>query len=496
MGCAAARPAGREFYNGKEVAAGEVLVKFRGTPDQVIGQAVTAENADETEYVGSTQAVRFHSRTKNVETLIRELEARPDVEYVEPNYIVYALETTPNDPRYGDLWGIKKISAPWAWDSTKGSPNYVVAVVDTGIDYTHPDLAANVWTAKNIFSVTVSNGLTGTTITCPAGSHGFNAITNSCDPRDDNNHGTHVSGTIGAVGNNDLGVVGVNWNTQIMALKFLNSQGSGYLSDAVEAIDFGVKLKQLYQTTNGADGANVRVLSNSWGGGGYSQTLFNEIILANQKDILFVAAAGNDGRNNDLTASYPSGYAVDNVVAVAATDSSDTLASWSNYGKTTVDLAAPGVGILSTIRSNSYASYSGTSMATPHVSGAAALVLAGCPPMNTAQLKGYILSSVDTLSSLNGKVFTGGRLNVDRAIDTCSVSSEPDFSISVSPASQTVPPGSPASYSVTINHKGGFTEPVDLRVTGLPFDATFDPPTIIYPDTSSTLKITTGPSTG
>jgi subtilisin family serine protease len=369
--------------------------------------------------------VRLHSHSKNVATLIRELSARGDVAYAEPNYIVHAT-LTPNDPSFGNLWGLNTISAPSAWDISTGSTANVAAVIDTGIDYTHPDLVANVWSAPADYTVNIA----GKSITCPAGSHGYNAIAGTCNPLDDNSHGTHVSGTIGAAGNNGAGVVGVNWNTRIMGVKFLDASGSGYLSDAINAIDFVVQTKQV-------SGANVRVLSNSWGGGGYSQALLDEINKANANGMLFVAAAGNSAANNDGTPFYPASYSAPNVVAVAATDSTDSLASWSNYGQTTVDLGAPGVNILSTIRNGGYAYYSGTSMATPHVSGAALLILSRCS-LDTAQLKTTILSNVDPIPSLNGKTVTGGRLDVNKAIRACSAPATPTTTtLSASPGSST-----------------------------------------------------------
>ena len=498
VGCAAARPAGTEFYKGREVAPNEVLVKFRGTTaPQVIGQAVTGENVDETEYVGSAQAVRLHSRSKNVDTLIRELSARSDVEYAEPNYVIHALDPTPNDPYFtqGQLYGLLKISAPAAWVTTTGSTANVVAVVDTGIDYNHPDLTGNVWSAPADFTVTIGTN----SITCPAGSHGFNAITHTCDPMDDNNHGTHVSGTIGAVGNNGVGVVGVNWQTRVMGAKFLDSSGSGYLSDAIEAMDFVIQAKDYFKVRGG--GANVRVLSNSWGGGGFSQALLNEINKANADDMLFVAAAGNSGTDNGVTAFYPADYGhlsgATNVISVAATDSTDTLTSWSNYGKTTVDLAAPGVNILSTIRGTSYAYYSGTSMATPHVSGAAALMLSVCN-LNTADLKTDILSSVDPIQSLSGKTVTGGRLNVYKAIQACGAPSTPDFSLSASPGSLTISRGSAGTSTVTVSALNGFADTVALSVSGAPSGVTpgLNPGSVTLSGNTgtSTLTVNTGPT--
>jgi subtilisin family serine protease len=416
----------KAIHSGREVAAGEVLVKFRGarsaapTPDEIRLFADT----DRDEELGRLGVRRLHSRSLDVEALLAALAQRADVEYAEPNYVVHAIGTVPNDPLFGILWGLQNtgqtiggqvgtfgadIDASLAWDITKGSRANVVAVVDTGIDYAHQDLQANMWTAPAPFSVTVG----GRTIDCAAGTHGFNAIKLTCDPMDDNSHGTHVSGTIGAAGNNGTGVVGVNWIASVMGAKFLDSNGSGTIADAINAIDFAIQAKQVF----GA-GANVRVLSNSWGGGGFSQAMLNEINKANTSGMLFVAAAGNSGANNDAVAYYPSNYNAPNVVAVAATDNKDQLASFSNYGAATVELGAPGVYIASTVRNNGYAYYSGTSMATPHVSGAAALILSACS-LSTDLLRTTILSTVDAVPALAGKTITGGRLNVFGALNGC-----------------------------------------------------------------------------
>ena len=290
------------------------------------------------------------------------------------------------------------ISADFAWDVSTGSRANVVAVVDTGIDYNHPDLAANVWSAPTSFTVNIG----GTLITCAAGTHGFNAITNTCNPLDDNDHGSHTSGTIGAVGNNGIGVSGVNWVASIMGSKFLDASGSGTTAGAINAIDFTIQAKAIF----GA-GANVRVLSNSWGGGGFSQALLDEINKANTNNMLFVAAAGNASANNDVTPNYPSNYAAPNVMAVAATDNRDARASFSNYGRTTVHLGAPGVDVLSTTRNNTYKYFSGTSMATPHVAGAAALVLSMCS-LDTAGVKGKFTEQ-RRFDSVDGRRHRDGR---------------------------------------------------------------------------------------
>jgi subtilisin family serine protease len=395
------------------------LVKFRvpQTPQEhafLQGQL----DADRDQEIGGIGVSRIHSRSLDVTTLLARLAANPSVEYAEPNATVQSTSVS-NDPQFSQLWAMQNltqtgadIGAVAAWDVSTGSRANVVAIVDTGMDYTHQDLAANVWTAPSAFTVTIG----GMSITCAAGTHGFNAITKVCDPMDDNNHGTHTAGTVGAVGNNAVGVVGVNWTTSIMPVKFLDASGSGTIADAVNAIEFTIQAKKAF----GASGAaNVRVLSNSWGGGGFSQSLLDEINRANTNNMLFVAAAGNSGADNDTTAFYPAGYTAPNVIAVAATDSTDFKASFSNYGGSSVHLGAPGVNILSTTIGNNYQSFSGTSMATPHVAGAAALVLSHCA-LDTAGVKNTLLSTVDHLGSLTGLTISGGRLNVNNAIRGCA----------------------------------------------------------------------------
>lgn len=451
----------------------EVIVKFRAqAAPSAVNDVDRDQDIDDRHAIGGAGAMLLRSRSKDAQTLVRQLAARADVEYAEPNYDVYAI-ATPTDPYFGSLWALQNtgqsiqgtlgtagadIDAALAWNTTSGSRANVVAVVDTGIDYTHPDLAANVWSAPYAFTVNIG----GRSLTCPAGSHGFNAVAFTCDPMDDNNHGTHVSGTIGAQGNNGSGVAGVNWTASIMGTKFLNSSGSGTTADAVNAIEFAIQAKQIFGAA-----ANVRVLSNSWGGGGYSQALLDEINRANAADMLFVAAAGNNGRNNDASPSYPASYGAANVIAVAATDNRDGLASFSNYGATSVDLGAPGVNILSTVRGG-YAWYSGTSMATPHVSGAAALVLSACS-LTTASLKSDLLNSVDPVSSLAGRTSTGGRLNVARAVANCGAPAPVgDFALSAAPSSVSINRGSTGSALVTVGALNGFTGSVALSVSGLP----------------------------
>jgi serine protease len=486
----------RAVVNGREVVAGEVLVKFRTAPARA--EVDRDVDADRHESIGSAGSRRIHSRSLDTSALIDRLARRADVEYVEPNYILYA-DRTPVDQYFSLLWGLQNtgqtiggqvgkagadIRAATAWDITTGSAANVVAVIDTGIDYTHPDLAANVWSAPAPFSVTLG----GVTISCAAGTHGFNAIKKTCDPMDDNDHGTHVSGTIGALGNNSIGVTGVNWVASIMGAKFLDGTGSGTTADAINAIEFTVQAAA-------ATGAKVRVLSNSWGGGGFSQALLDEINRAGSKNMLFVVAAGNAGTNNDTAPSYPANYSAANLVSVAATDNKDALASFSNYGASTVDLGAPGVYIASTVRNGGYAYMSGTSMATPHVSGAAALVLAACSTLDTAGLVNVLLSTVDPIASLAGKTLTGGRLNVYKAVSGCGSTPPPqpaDFKLSITPTSATVyRPGS-ANYTVTVTPANGFTGAVSFTVAGLPSraTATFTPTAVQGGSGSSVMKVT------
>ncbi len=491
-----------ELFERREVVAQEVLVKFRAATPLTIAQVAAAHDVDAVQMVGGVGVFRFHSRSKGAAALVRELAARPDVVYAEPNYIVQAI-ALPNDPSFGELWGLQNtgqsilgvpgtpgadISAVSAWDISTGSRANVVTVVDTGIDYTHPDLAANVWSAPAAFTVVIGSA----SITCAAGTHGFNALTNTCDPRDDNNHGTHVSGTIGAVGNNATGVVGVNWTASIMGAKFLNRRGSGTTAGAINAIEFAVQAKAAFASTGGA---NVRVLSNSWGGGGFSQALLDEINRANNNNMLFVSAAGNSSSNNDTTAFYPADYNAPNVIAVAATDNNDALAWFSNYGPTTVHLGAPGVNILSTIIGGNYDYFSGTSMATPHVSGAAALVLSACS-LNTANLKSNLLNNVDPIPALAGITVTGGRLNVNKAIRACSAPATPDFSLSASPGSQSVTQGNSTSYTVTVTSSGGFSGAVTFTASGLPggASASFNPVSVTGSG-SSMMTVTTDATT-
>jgi subtilisin family serine protease len=441
-GASAQSPKGKnprktELFKGREVAAGQVLVKFRAAASEE-GVAEAKRNADvaSEKKVGRSGVRLFGSRSKDAATLVRELSARADVLYAEPNYVVRPA-SAPNDPRLTEQWALRNnghtvgagagtpgadMGAAAAWEVSKGSRDRVVAVVDTGVDSSHPDLAANMWSAPAPFNVEIG----GETIRCEAGTHGFNAVTKSCDPSDEYDHGTHVAGIIGARGNNGVGGAGVNWAASIMDIKFIDSTGSGTISDAIDAIEFAVQVKQAL----GSD-ADVRVLNASWGWNGPpSQSLLDQINRAAASEMLFVAGAGNGGADrvsddNDASPFYPASYDAPSVVAVAATDHDDALVNFSNYGAKGVHLGAPGALIYSTIKGGLYDYWSGTSMAAPHVAGAASLVLSRCA-LDTAALKGLLLDNVDPVSSLSGITTTGGRLNVDRALRSCADLSKPD----------------------------------------------------------------------
>ena len=323
----------------------------------------------------------------------------------------------PNDASFDALWGLDNsgksggmadadIDAPEAWHTTTGSRSVVVAVIDSGVDYTHPDLAANIWTNPGeVAGDGIDNDANGFVDDV----RGWDFANGDADPMDDDGHGTHVSGTIGAVGNNAIGVAGVNWQVSIMGLKFLDGEGNGYTSDAVAAVTYATQMRRDH-------GVNVVAINASWGGERRSAALRDAIATAGRAGILFVTAAGNESSNNDRVATYPANQADDAVIAVAATNRSNRLAAFSNYGSKTVDLAAPGVAILSTVPGGGYSTCSGTSMATPYVTGTVALMAAANPRATPAEIRSALLSTVKPVAALAGKVATGGLLNAAAAV--------------------------------------------------------------------------------
>ena len=337
----------------------------------------------------------------SVAEAIRNYRANPNVVFAEPDYVVHT-SATPSDPSWGQQWDMVKISAPAAWNSQTDSGNVVVAIIDTGIDFTHPDLRGNLWTSAD-------------------GSHGFTCIKGRCAKggADDFGHGTHVAGTIGAVANNGIGIAGLNWHVQLLSLKFLDSSGSGYLSDAILAFDQVTSLKQ--------QGVNVRLTSNSWGGGGYSQALKDAMTRAENAGVLHVCAAGNSNQNADSSPMYPAAYDNRGIISVSASDGNDVGASFTNYGLGSVDIAAPGVSTLSTVPTGAcklcdqsgYKLLSGTSMATPHVTGVLAALFHENPALSPNEARDVVLDrgSYDSLTDAKAKSSsTGGRLNFAKSL--------------------------------------------------------------------------------
>ena len=417
-----------------DAKAAEVLVRFKPGVSLDKIRAIASANhdtlTDEIESVGGLSVIDDLDNA-DAQTVADQYAAMSDVSYAEVNSQIKlddpiqkqfwsdgvlrdTSEERPNDPQFEDQWALNNlgqdggkkradIDALKAWATTKGSSDVVVAVLDSGVDYTHVDLRENMWIRPENLPAYTDDEL-GTFNDL----NGFNGTDKIADPMDDNGHGTHCAGIIGAEGDNGEGIAGVNWHVKIMPLKFLGRGGMGTTEDAIEAINYAIDRKK--------HGVNLRVISASWGSTSKSKALEDTIRAAGDAGILFVAAAGNDGSNNDSRPHYPSNYDLPNVISVAALDRNDQLAGFSNYGVKTVHIAAPGKDILSTWLSDAYREASGTSMATPYVSGVAALIIASDPGISMKALRDRILKTADPLDSLKGKVETGGRVCAANAI--------------------------------------------------------------------------------
>ncbi|MEW5803008.1 MAG: S8 family serine peptidase, partial [bacterium] len=380
----------KALFNGHEYKEGEILVRFKPTTTSTRINAVTKSIKAQVLHSSGAGAgpmaiipnlYLLKIDNTNITQSLGMLASNPDVEYAEPNYKLYALRT-PNDPYFMDQWDLENIGqsggttdadidAPQAWDLQTGSRSVVVAVVDTGVDYNHTDLAGNIWINQGEIP---GNGLDDDNNGYVDDIHGINVVNyysggapTAGDPMDDLGHGTHVAGIIGASGDNGRGTSGVNWKVSIMPLKFINSEGSGWLEDAVLCLQYILNQKRA--------GVNIVAANASWGGGGYSRALYDAIKALQDEGVLFIAAAGNDGMDNDSYLTYPASYDLMSIISVAATDHNDNLAWFSNFGKRTIDVAAPGDGILSTCSpflpmcwstdAYPYDIWLGTSMATP-----------------------------------------------------------------------------------------------------------------------------------
>jgi subtilisin family serine protease len=406
-----------------EVVPGELVVGFDDQASDALQRRTIQKAGGRIEdEVDSIDGVIVTARgSRDTDEVAAQLADDAPVDFVEPNYVLKQFRV-PNDAAFGRLWGLQNsgqlggragadVDAPAAWDVATGG-DITVAVVDTGIDYTHGDLIHNMW--RN--PAELPNGIDDDQNGFADDVFGADFRNDDGDPLDDSSHGTHVAGVIGAEGNNAIGSVGVNWKVRLMALKFLDDEGAGSTANAAEAIDYAVK-------------AGARVINASWGGPAFSYALFKAIRNAGNQGALVVAAAGNEGSNSDSEPEYPASYDLPNVISVAATDAGDGLVDFSNYGARTVDLGAPGDDIYSTVPRFSDASgfeyFSGTSMAAPFVSGAAALYLSRTPSATVAQMRDTLLQNVEPVPALAGKTVTGGRLDLGRVLGAGQVAQQP-----------------------------------------------------------------------
>jgi subtilisin family serine protease len=427
--------------SGAVYAEGELLVKFKkGTVSdsaKSMNRQIGANILEEFPELG-WQRVKLPTNL-STKKAISLYEGSAEIEAVQPNFY-YHLLAAPNDPRFGELYGMQKISAPAAWDLWTGSADTIVAVIDSGIAYNHQDLAANMW--KNP-GETNGNGIDDDGNGFVDDYYGYDFFYDDSDPLDQDGHGTHVAGTIGAVGNNALGVVGVNWNVRLMAIKIYSPLGTDTTSTMlINAYNYVRLMKNR--------GVNIRVTNNSYGGCGeacgYDQATKDALDAIGNAGILNVFASGNEGDNLETNQHYPASYTSPSVLSVAASNSTDARSSFSNFGTTSVDLAAPGSGILSTYNSpdNSYRTLSGTSMASPHTAGAAALLSSYNPNLSAISLKATLMNTVDVLPQWSGVVKTGGRLNVSNALQNQTVCA---FNISSNPTTVTTNGG---SFSINV----------------------------------------------
>jgi subtilisin family serine protease len=392
-----------------------------------------------------------------VEEAILKLLGAKGVAYAEPDWV---MRTTaiPNDPNFGNLWGMRNIGqtvnsdpgvsgadsrAYLAWDTYTGDPNFVVAIIDDGTNNTHPDLAANIWSNPGEIA---GNGVDDDVNGYVDDTFGYDFYQRDNNPSN-TAHGTHTAGTVGAVGNNGVGVAGVSWRCKMMVLRFLGPNG-GYTSDAVLAVQYATQKR-------------VKVSNNSWGGGGFTQSLYDAINASKSTGHVFVASAGNSGVNSDTSPAYPGAYNLDNIINVAATDNNDGRASFSNYGATTVDIGAPGVNILSTYGTSGYSYLNGTSMAGPHVAGAVALVYAANPSYTYTQVKNRIMSTARPVASLSGRCVTGGVLDVAAALGGGGGGANTAPTVTISS------PGGGSSFAsgATITFSGSATDTQDGSLT-------------------------------
>ena len=453
-----------------------------------------------TEVLSADSKTRKTKRCESIETVCRQMIRRARKEgsrsiirahnlVCEPNFEIHS-NTTPNDTYFSLQWVFKQgsdidIDAPEAWGISTGSNSVVVGVIDTGIQLDHPDLASNIWTNPGEIASNSSdddaNGYVDDV-------HGLNAISNDGNLLDDNGHGTHCAGVIGGRGNNGAGVAGVNWNVGLLGCKFLSSTGSGSTADAIQCVQYMTDLKLNH-------GINIVVLSNSWGSTGYSASLLSAFQAAASAGIISVAAAGNDANNNDgATKNYPASFDDNSIISVAAVSSDGSLSSFSNYGATSVDLGAPGENIPSTYNSSNYVYLSGTSMATPHVAGAIALMKAAYPTLTVSQVRDITLQSTQALSSLAGKTVTGGMVNVysmlltaNAIVNSTTTTTTTTTSTTTTRTTTTVTTTTSAATTTTSSGGATTTQPPTTTVTSTSVPVTTTTTTVVSATTTTTL---------
>jgi serine protease len=429
-----------------------------------VGARISDINFDEIddrfENLMNGRIANLQLKGKSVKQALEILNKNPNVAYAEPN-LMWSEALVPSDPEFSELWGLNNtgqgggvldadIDALESWDITTGSREVVIAVIDGGVDYTHPDLVDNMWqNPGEIAGDGIDNDGNGYVDDI----YGIDTANGDTDPMDLGGHGTHVAGTIGAVGNNSIGVVGVNHEVTIIACKFLDA-GTGSTAGAIECINYLTGLKN--------NGVNIKASNNSWGGGGFSQALQDSITVSGEADILFIAAAGNAAADNDSAPAYPASYDNDIIVSVASTTRTDDGSGFSSYGLETVDLAAPGSDIVSTYLDNGYASLSGTSMASPHVTGAAALAWSINPELSALEMKQLLMDTGDANAWAQGKTVSGKRLNAYNAL--AAVDPEPGFIINVSQTNQEITAGDAAIFEFGFTSIAGFDEEITLSL--------------------------------
>ena len=460
-----APPAGMDPAASRAYVPGQLLVEFRaGVSGPELRSVARESGAIVSRRLPTGSAgdggslVLVSSATQSTPQLAARFAADPAVAQVGPNYLRYIQTVPPDDPGLAGQWGLEDVRAGDAWQTTTGSGDVVIADIDTGVDMTHPDLAANMW--RNPGEI-AGNGVDDDGNGYVDDVYGINTAYHTTLPMDDYGHGTHTSGIAAAAGDNGLGVAGMGWHTKIMALKFITYWGGGTDAGAIECIDYAVREKLDH-------GVNVVAINASWGGGAPDPFLRAAISRAGDAGIIFCAAAGNDATNNDLRPMYPSSFDSPNIITVAATDSTGHLAYFSNYGRVNVDIAAPGEDILSTVPDGRYERWSGTSMATPFVAGAVALCAAAHPGETVAQRIARILDSARPVEALAMKTATGGTLDAGAAVRLSDGAGDttPPVTTALSPGDATYHVAVPVALFATDGPDGSGVASTEWRVDG------------------------------